>query len=225
MAGEGPAEMVRILLVEDQASFRQALAFIFERQPEFTVVGQAGTLAEAHGMVGGDIDVAVVDLALPDGDGVDLIRALRRSSPKVMALVLSGSLDPTNFARAVAAGAAGVLDKLASIDDILDAVRRLRAGEALLSKDEVIDMLRLVADQREQDHDALWATQQLTRRERELLRALADGLDSEEIARKLHIAPQTERNHMRKVFAKLGVHSRLQALVFAVRHGLVEIRK
>jgi DNA-binding NarL/FixJ family response regulator len=222
MADEGSA--VRILLVEDQSSFREALAFIFERQPEFTVVGQAGTLAEARGLLKEDIDVAVVDLALPDGDGVDLIRDLHRSSPDVMALVLSASLDQTNSARAVAAGAAGVLDKLASIDDILDAVRRLRAGEALLSKDEVIDMLRLVADQREQDQEARRAMKKLTPRERELLQALAEGFDSEEIARRLHITPQTERNHMRKVFAKLGVHSRLQALVFAVRHGLVEIR-
>ena len=97
----------RILLVEDHASFRQALAFMFEREREFVVTGQAGSLAEARAFMRkepDEVDVAVVDLALPDGDGFGLIEELA-SRPGVMTLVLSASLEPARFARAVEAGA------------------------------------------------------------------------------------------------------------------------
>jgi DNA-binding NarL/FixJ family response regulator len=220
-------EKTRILLVEDHASFRQALAFMFEREPEFAVVGQAGTLAEARRFLNGsagETDVAVCDLALPDGDGFDLIEELAANGGEVITLVLSASLEPARFARAVEAGASGVLHKAAAIGDIVEAVKRLRAGEALLSPDEVIEMLRMVSRQRQEQLEAQRAIDRLTRREREVLQALAEGLDSKDIAEKLHITVETERTHMVNILNKLGVHSRLQALVFAARNGLVEIR-
>jgi DNA-binding NarL/FixJ family response regulator len=220
-------ERTRILLVEDHASFRQALAFMFDREPEFAVVGQAGTLAEAREFLNGSgdaTDVAVCDLALPDGDGFDLIEELASRDGKIITLVLSASLEPARFARAVEAGASGVLHKAAAIGDIVEAVKRLGAGEALLSPDEVIEMLRMVSRQRQEELEAQRAIDRLTRREREVLQALAEGLDSKGIAEKLHITVETERTHMVNILNKLGVHSRLQALVFAARNGLVEIR-
>jgi len=219
-------EKTRILLVEDHASFRQALAFMFEREEEFAVVGQAGSLAEARQFLNGspgETDVAVCDLALPDGDGFDLIEELAANG-KVITLVLSASLEPARFARAVEAGASGVLHKAAAIGDIVEAVKLLRDGEALLSPDEVIEMLRMVSRQRQEQLEAQRAIDRLTRREREVLQALAEGLDSKDIAEKLHVTVETERTHMVNILNKLGVHSRLQALVFAARNGLVEIR-
>ncbi|HJQ27751.1 MAG TPA: response regulator transcription factor [Rubrobacter sp.] len=219
-------DSTRILLVEDHASFRQALAFMFEREREFIVTGQAGTLAEAHAFVRkarDGLDVAVVDLGLPDGDGFELIEELS-SRPDVMTLVLSASLEPARFAQAVEAGAAGVLHKSAAIGEIVDAVRRLRAGEALLSPTEVIEMLRLVSRRRQEEYEAQRAIEKLTPREKQVLEALAEGLDSKDIAQKLHITIETERTHMVNILNKLGVHSRLQALVFAARYGIVEIR-
>lgn len=214
---------VNILLVEDHASFRQALAFVFEREPEFTVAAQAGSMAEARAAFE-NVDVAVVDLGLPDGDGADLISELTARNRKVTTLVLSASLDPTEFARAVESGASGVLHKAAGIKEIVEAVRRLRAGEALLSPNEIIEMLRMVSRKRQQEREAQAAIERLTRREKEVLQALAEGMDSKEIAQNLHITVETERTHMVNILTKLGVHSRLQALVFAARHGVVEIR-
>ena len=216
----------RILLVEDHASFRQALAFMFEREGEFAVAGQAGSLAEARAFLQKSpdaFDVAVVDLALPDGDGFGLIEEIS-SRPDVMTLVLSASLEPARFARAVEAGASGVLHKSAAIGDIVDAVRRLRAGETLLSPTEVIEMLRMVSRKRQEEYEARRAIERLTPREKQVLEALAEGLDSKDIAGKLNITVETERTHMVNILGKLDVHSRLQALVFAARHGLVEIR-
>ncbi|MCA1848431.1 MAG: response regulator transcription factor [Actinobacteria bacterium] len=220
-------EHTRILLVEDHVSFRQALAFMFEREPEFEVVGQVGSMDEVRKLPGGllrDVEVAVVDLALPDGDGLELIEDLSSNEPQIMTLVLSASLESGRFARAIEAGAGGVLHKSTPIKDIIGAVRRLKAGEALLSPGEVIEMRRAVSREREEKREALQAIEKLTSREREILRALAEGLESREIAEKLNITVETERTHMVNILRKLGVHSRLQALVFAARHGLVEIR-
>jgi DNA-binding NarL/FixJ family response regulator len=202
----------RILLVEDHASFRQALAFMFEREQEFVVTGQAGSLAEARAFI----------RTLPDGDGFELIEELA-SRPDVMTLVLSASLEPTRFARAVEAGAAGVLHKSAAIGEVVEAVRRLKSGEALLSPAEVIEMLRMVSRKRQEEYEAQRAIEKLTPREKQVLQALGEGLDSKDIAEKLHITVETERTHMVNILNKLDVHSRLQALVFAARHGLVEI--
>jgi DNA-binding NarL/FixJ family response regulator len=216
----------RIFLVEDHASFRQALAFMFDREGEFTVAGQAGSLAEARAFLRkspDSLDVAVVDLALPDGDGFGLIGELS-SRPDVMTLVLSASLEPARFARAVEAGASGVLHKSAPIGEIVDAVRRLRSGEALLSPAEIVEMLRMVSRRRQEEYEARRAIEKLTPREKQVLMALGEGLDSKDIAEKLHITVETERTHMVNILGKLDVHSRLQALVFAARHGVVEIR-
>jgi len=220
-------EKTRILLIEDHASFRQALAFMFEREEEFAVVGQAGTLAEAREFLNGSADatdVAVCDLALPDGDGFDLIEELAAKGSRITTLVLSASLEPARFARAVEAGASGVLHKAVAIGDIVDAVRRMNAGEALLSPNKIIEMLRMVSRKRQEELEAQKSIDRLTRREREVLQALAEGLDSRDIAEKLHITVETERTHMVNILNKLDVHSRLQALVFAARNGVVEIR-
>ena len=216
-------EEIRILLVEDHASLRQAVAALFDREPGFTVVGQAGSLAEARTMLDG-VDVAIVDLNLTDGYGGDLIKEMRDANPHAMALVLSAYFDRAEIARAVESGAAGVLHKSAGIDEVVEAVRRLRAGDSLLPLEEVVELLRFASSRREQEQEARQAIAQLTPREREVLKALADGLDGKEIAEQLNISLRTERNHMASILAKLRMHSRLQALVFALRHGVVNIR-
>ena len=102
-------------------------------------------------------------------------------------------------------------------------MRRLRRGETLLPLEEVVELLRFAGRRRDEEHEAQQAIAQLTPREIEVLQALAEGLDSEGMAKKLHISLRTERNHMASILSKLGVHSQLQALVFALRHGVVEI--
>jgi two-component system nitrate/nitrite response regulator NarL len=220
-------DRTRILLVEDHASFRQALAFMFESERDFEVVGQVGSLDEARNLPDGllkDVEVAVVDLALPDGDGLELIEDLSTNEPQIVTLVLSASLEPGRFARAIEAGAGGVLHKSTPIKEIIEAVRRLKAGEALLSQGEVIEMLRVVSREREEKREALQAIERLTSREKEILQALGEGLESREIAERLNITVETERTHMVNILHKLGVHSRMQALIFAARHGIVDIR-
>lgn len=214
--------MIRVLLVDDHSSFRQPLAFMLDREPDITVVGQAGTLAEAESLKD-DADIAVVDLDLPDGSGVDLIRDLRIVNPHAAVLVLTASTNRDELAQAVEAGAAGVLHKSARITEIVDGLRRLAGGESLLSHAEMIELLRLATRRREEDREAQFALGQLTAREREVLASLAEGLTDKEIAQRLHVSTQTVRTHMVNILSKLGVNSRLQALVFAIRHGAVTV--
>jgi PAS domain S-box-containing protein len=220
---EDAAENVRVLLVEDHTAVREALAAALEREAGFEVVGQAASLAEARTLFE-QVDVAVVDLGLPDGYGGDLIAELRRVNPRAQALVLSASLDHVELAHAIESGAAGALSKTAGLDEVVSAVRRVRAGEPLLPMDEVVELLNLAGRRREQEREDRAAIASLTPREREVLQALAEGLDSQQAADRLHIKLRTQRNHVANILAKLGVHSQLQALVFALRYGLVEIR-
>ena len=218
-------EVVHILLIDDHASIREALAAAFEGEEGFEVVGQAGSVAEAREIleqIYQEMDVAIIDLGLPDGHGADLIKELREKNPQAQALVLSASLDRANIARAVEQGAAVVLSKTAHLEKVVQAVRRLRAGETLMPLEEVVGLLRFAGSQREQEYEARQAIEKLTPREIEVLQALALGLDSEGIAQNLHIALRTERNHMASILAKLGVHSQLQALVFALKYGVVD---
>ena len=170
------------------------------------------------------VDIAIVDLALPDGFGGTLIKELRARNPQAQALVLSANLERSEVARAVESGAAGVLHKSVGMEEVLTNVRRLSSGQTLMPLEEVVELLRLASTSKEQGYEAQRATERLTKREKEVLEALAEGLDSEEIAQRLHISVKTERNHMASILAKLGVHSRTQALVFALRYGLVKIR-
>jgi DNA-binding NarL/FixJ family response regulator/anti-sigma regulatory factor (Ser/Thr protein kinase) len=216
---------VRVMLVEDHTAIREALASSFEAE-SFEVVGQAASMAQAQKMLEQTkhpIDVALIDLGLPDGYGADLIKELRDAHPQAQALVLSASLDRANIARAVERGAAGVLGKTAHLQEVVQAVSRLRAGQSLMPLEEVVELLRYSSTRREEEHEAHQAIEKLTPREVEVLQALAEGLDSERIAAKLNIALRTERNHMASILKKLEVHSQLQALLFALRHGLVEI--
>src|SRR4051812_5003104 len=220
-AHERAGEQVRVLLVEDHTAVREAIAGMFERESDLTVVGRAESLAEARELLHG-VDVALLDLALPDGDGIALIPELRGASPGAQALVLSAHLDRARTARAIDAGAAGALDKTADLDHIVDAIRRLRAGQALLASHEIVELLRFASHRREQERGDRHAIASLTHREREVLKALAAGLDGQAIADRLGVSIRTERNHVARILTKLGVHTQLQAVLFALRYGFID---
>jgi DNA-binding NarL/FixJ family response regulator len=212
----------RVLLVEDHTSFREMLSFVFDREPEFEVVAQAESLAGARRMLEG-VDIAVVDLDLPDGNGMDLIGELHAVNPDGVVLVLTASPEREVHARAVQEGAAGVLHKAVRVKDIVGAARHLIAGEQLLSINEVLELIRIAGRSQSRASESQQAIDRLTPREREVLWALADGLSDKEIAERLSVSVGTVGNHFVNIFKKLGVHSRLQALVFALRHRIVDV--
>jgi two-component system nitrate/nitrite response regulator NarL len=214
---------IRLFLVDDHLAFRQPLVFMFGREPDLNVVAQAGSIAEARQTLA-EIselpDVALVDLLLPDGDGVTMIRHLRAVSPSIMVLVLTGDTDMAQHARAIEAGAIGVLTKSARVADIIDAIRMAFSGKSVQTSEELIEFLRLAGQARERDRMAQFILVSLTPRERQVLEALAEGLDNRAIADRLSIRNETARTHVVKLLAKLGVESRLQAAIFAIRNGI-----
>ena len=219
-------EEIRIMVVDDHDTFRDPLAFMLEREPDLSVVARSRSLSEAREDLQSAehaVDVAIVDLNLPDGSGTDLIKELRSSLPRAKALVLSAMSEQRYLAEAIEAGAAGVMHKAAPMSDLVEAVRRLAAGEQLLTQQEVIEALRFIVRERESHREAQALSAKLTVREREVLQALAEGLSDKDIARRLHVGTGTVHSHVANILSKLEVSSRLQALVFAVRHGLVTI--
>ena len=185
--GEGREE-IRIMLVDDHDSFRQPLAFMLEREPDLVVVAQAGSVREAREVLvgmheeGKSLDVAVVDLDLPDGSGTEFISELVKANRRALVLVLSAYAEQGMLASAIEAGAAGVLHKSSRIGEIVDAIRRLHAGEQLVSPQEVMQAIRLVARERRVTSEARRVMEGLTPREKEVLQALAEVLAEKEVS-------------------------------------------
>ena len=216
---------IRIMLVDDHASLRRPLAFLIDREPDMTVVAEAGSLAEARRSLaeGAVPDATVLDLNLPDGSGISLIPQLRKANSAGFAVILSGTLDDRTRADAVVAGAAVVFSKAVDIQEIIAAIRRIRAGEVLVSPADAVALARAAAMRESREREVRRAWAELTPRELEILSSFADGLSDKQIAERLSIGDKTVRNHVASLLGKLNADSRLQALVLAIRHGVVRI--
>lgn len=210
--------MTRLLLVDDHVAFMESLAEVLRKEEGFTVVAQATTLREASSQLE-EVDVAIVDLVLPDGSGADLIAELRRRNRLAVALVLTGLGDRHEIARAVVAGACGYLEKTASLSSIVEALHRVADGQLLMGPEEVRELFLLAQDHSTEQREAQYLLSTLTEREREVLEELCKGGSDKEIAARLNVTPKTVRTHVVNILGKLGVHSRLQAVIFALRHG------
>lgn len=222
----GPSP-THVLLVEDHRVFREALALAVALEPDLGIAGQAGSVAEARALIqgGARFDVLVLDLDLPDGHGASLIERMLATRPGTQVLVLTASADRSDLTGAVRAGAAGVLHKTSELVDIIGAIRLLGAGQSLLTPEEVASLAREDRVEHRRERIEREALAQLTRREREVLQLLAEGLADREIAARLSISPPTVHAHMARLLGKLGVESRLKALIVAVRHGVVTLER
>src|SRR5262249_3021317 len=159
-------------------------------------------LAEARRQLAG-VDVGLLDLDLPDGSGIDLVKELTTANPDGAVLILTADADRRTHARAVAAGAAAVLHKSLPLPRIFEAIRRAGAGEALLSGAEFVELVQLAAEWDRQQRDAQRAIGSLTAREREALQAMAEGLNDRAIAGRMQISIETARTHSRNILSKL----------------------
>jgi len=215
---------IRILLVDDHASTRVPLAFMLDQEPDLAITAQAGSIVEATATIGqGGIDVAIIDLGLPDGSGEELIAPLRTACPNAQSLILTYFSDRERLAAAIAAGAAGILHKSSPVEDVMEAVRQLHRGEQLLSLHEIVAAIQLLDRERRRGQEIERLASELTTREREVLNALAEGLSDREIAARFSVGPATVRTHVTHILDKLDAQSRLQALVTAIRHGIVNV--
>jgi len=205
------ADVIRIVLVDDHPVVREGLRTFLDLHDDIEVVGDAATAGEAAAQVAGHRpDVVLLDLKLPDRSGLALLPELLALDPPPKVVILTSFLDDDSVRQAVRGGASGFLLKHASPDTIVDGVRAVVRGDLPLDPAAV----RILASQR---HDPL---EVLTPREREVLELIAAGRSNRAIADELVIAEKTVKTHVSAVLAKLGVHDRTQAAIFAKDRGL-----
>ncbi|MEA2551443.1 MAG: two-component system, NarL family, nitrate/nitrite response regulator NarL [Actinomycetota bacterium] len=212
---------IHVLLADEHALFRDAMRAVLTREDDIRVVADAGdgrtAVAEA---IRTRPDVVVVDAGLRETDAVRTVAEVAREVPGCHILVLSAEEDEEILIGAIDAGATAYLTKSAAIDELIDAVRATHRGETQVPSHMLGHLLsRLVRRKRDQD-EAISQIARLTAREREVLTLLARGLDNEGIASVLVISRHTARTHVQNVVTKLGVHSRLEAAMYATRAGV-----
>jgi NarL family two-component system response regulator LiaR len=209
---------VRLLIVEDHAVVRQSLRFVLDREPDIEVVGEAPNAALALSLAAAaQPDVVLLDLLLPDEDGITLLRQLRGAHPDLAVVVLTSAPDDAHLLAALHGGATSYLQKTAGIDEVLATVRAAAAGQSTLPPGVTARLLHAIRE-RERASEPL---QRLTARELDVLAALAKGLSNRDIARALRIAEETVKTHVSSILAKLGLADRTQAAIYALRHGIV----
>ncbi|GAA3518507.1 response regulator transcription factor [Actinocatenispora rupis] len=204
-----------MFLLDDHELVRRGLADLLSTEPDIEVAGVAGTARQAMDRVPAvRPDVAVLDVRLPDGDGVTVCRDLRSQLPDLRCLILTSYDDDDALVRAVLAGAAGYVLKDILGNDLVDAVRRVAAGGSMLAPAIRADALR-EAVRRGTGGDAQLAG--LTAQERNILRLIGEGLTNRQIGERLYLAEKTVKNYVSNLFTKLGLHRRTQAAVLATR--------
>lgn len=205
---------VRVFLLDDHEIVRQGVRSLLEAQPDFSVVGEASTAAEARARIPALApDVAVLDVRLPDGDGVTVCRDIRAQVPEVRCLMLTSFADDEALFDAIMAGASGYVLKQLKGADIVDAVRRVAAGESLLDSDATARVLDRLRHPPEEDQRLA----SLTPQERRILDLITDGLTNRQIAGEMFLAEKTVKNYVSNLLAKLGMERRTQAAAFGAR--------
>jgi DNA-binding NarL/FixJ family response regulator len=218
-ASHAPARPVRVLLVEDERLMAELLVERLSRDREFEVCGIAGSAAEAVRLAQKTRpDLVVMDHRLSAGTGVDATRRIRAALPKTRVVMLTAETAPEIVRAAIAAGAVGYVPKHAVVGRLIGALHAALRGEAVLPADSLAG---LATDRAVLGHEHGPSTNPLSRREREVLGLLAEGLDSKAIASRLGVSYHTVREHAQRVVEKLGARSRLEAVARARETGLL----
>lgn len=207
---------IRILIADDHSVVRQGLRMFLGLDPDLEVVGEAADGEEALRLTR-EIrpDVVLMDLIMPVMDGIAATKIIRSELPDVEVLALTSVLEDASVVGAVRAGAIGYLLKTTEADELRRAIKAAAAGQVQLSPEAAIRLMREVR--------APDSPEALTERETEVLRLVAQGMGNKQIARVLHVGEKTVKTHVSNILAKLGVQSRTQAALYAVRIGLVSL--
>jgi DNA-binding NarL/FixJ family response regulator len=221
----GPADDIartRVLIVDDHRSYADALAFAIDFHDDLVSVGGATSIADAiESARRTSPDVVLLDIHLPDGDGIDAMAPIGRACPGARILILTGHTDVAVLARAATAGASGFLPKESSIGSVINAIRSARAGDMLVEGATLAAILGRVSSTAAATHGADAECVAFTPRESDVLRLMGQGMDPHAIAASLRISLHTCRGYQKAIMAKLQAHSQLEAVVVATRRGLL----
>ncbi|MDX6200852.1 MAG: hypothetical protein QOJ83_352 [Frankiales bacterium] len=222
---EPALEPIRVLVVDDHALFRRGLEMVLEQEPDIEVVGEASDGAEAlEQAIETTPDVVLMDVRMPRRGGIDACTAIKDAVPSTKIIMLTISDEEADLYDAIKAGAMGYLLKEISIEEVASAIRAVHGGQSLISPSMASKLLNEFASMiKRTDERQQVPTPRLTDREMEVLRLVAKGLNNRDIAKQLYISENTVKNHIRNILEKLQLHSRMEAVVYAVREKLLEI--
>jgi two-component system NarL family response regulator len=222
----GDARSIRVLIADDQALFRRGLFVVRGAEDHIEVVAEAENGKEA--MIKAEElapDVVLMDVRMPQVNGIDAARHIRDVSPSTRILMLTVSDDEEDLFEAIKAGANGYLLKEISVEEVPEAIRAVAQGQSLISPSMASKLLKEFnalakkAEERQQ-----YPAPALTARELEVLRLVARGMTNREIADELYISENTVKNHVRNILEKLHLHTRMEAVIYAVRERLLDLR-
>jgi DNA-binding NarL/FixJ family response regulator len=219
-------EKLRVLIVDDHALFRRGLQMVLRQEDDIDVVGEAADGHEAVDKAQELMpDVVLMDVRMPGQSGIKATERIRDNLPHAKILMLTISDEEVDLYDAIKAGASGYLLKEISIDEVADAVRSVWAGQSRISPSMASKLLTEFAamSRRAEERQQLPAPR-LTDREMEVLKLVAQGMNNRDIAKELFISENTVKNHIRNILEKLHLHSRMEAVVYAVREKLLEIK-
>ena len=218
-------ETIRVVIVDDHALFRRGLELVLSEEPDIKVVGEAADGIEAvHRAEEMAPDVVVMDVRMPRSTGIEAARRIRERLPETKVIMLTVSDSEEDLYAAVKAGASGYLLKEISIEELADAVRAVARGHSLISPSMASKLLtefNALVQQAEERHRSLLPS--LTARELDVLKLVAKGLSNREISEELYISENTVKNHVRNILEKLHLHSRMEAVVYAMREKLLDV--
>lgn len=217
--------MTRLLICDDHAMFRQGLRSILETEDDLRIIGEAATGREAvrHALET-EPDVVLMDIQMPELDGVAATKAILAENPRIRVIVLTMYRQDRYVFEAIKAGAMGYLLKDAGAGDLIAAIRRVAAGETLLNAEMAASILEeFRATERLPAHPE-HRISELTEREEEILRHLAQGASNQEIAESLDVSEKTIRNRLSEIFSKLRLNNRTQAALYALREGIASLQ-
>ncbi|MCW2746475.1 MAG: two component transcriptional regulator, LuxR family [Mycobacterium sp.] len=218
-------EPIRVLVVDDHALFRRGLQMVLQAEDDIVVVGEASDGTEAVDQASQTTpDVVLMDVRMPRRGGIDACTAIKDTVPSAKIIMLTISDEEADLYEAIKAGASGYLLKEISIEEVATAIRQVHDGQSLISPSMATKLLTEFASMiKKTDTRQQVPTPRLTDREMEVLKLVAKGLANRDIARQLFISENTVKNHVRNILEKLQLHSRMEAVVYAVREKLLEI--
>jgi two-component system NarL family response regulator len=221
-------EPIRVLIADDHALFRRGLEMVLDEEDDIDLVGQASDGKEAITAAGESLpDIVLMDIRMPKISGIEACRAIKEVAPSAKIVMLTISDEEEDLFEAIRAGASGYLLKDIPLDEVAEAVRSVHGGQSLINPSMAGKLLSEFAtlakrDSEEEERVQHVAAPKLTDREMEVLKLVARGMNNRDIAKELFISENTVKNHVRNILEKLQIHSRMEAVMIAVRQKLIE---
>jgi two-component system NarL family response regulator len=222
----GRPEPIRTMIVDDHALFRRGLEMVLDEEADIELVGQASDGSEAVEKAGESLpDIVLMDIRMPRSSGIEACRAMKEVAPSARIVMLTISDEEEDLFEAIRAGASGYLLKDLPLDEVAETVRAVHGGQSLINPSmagKLLTEFATLAKRDDEERAQQVPAPRLTEREMQVLKLVARGMNNRDIAKELFISENTVKNHVRNILEKLQIHSRMEAVMVAVREKLIE---